>query len=125
MSEIKTYDAVSELRPYAIWNGALARAVHGERITVGIVELEPNLEVPEHKHENEQVGFVLQGRVTMVIDGDARALDVGGTYVIPGNVPHSASTGPEGATVVDVFNPVRADWEQAERLDARPGKWPA
>jgi quercetin dioxygenase-like cupin family protein len=124
MSEASTYDAVSELRPYAIWKGAVARAVHGERVTVGIVELEPNLEVPEHQHENEQVGFVLQGRVTMVIAGEARTLDVGGTYVIPGNVPHSASTGPEGATVVDVFNPVRADWEQVERLEASPGKWP-
>jgi quercetin dioxygenase-like cupin family protein len=120
----QTYDSVASLRPYAIWSGAVARAVHGERLTMGIVDLEPNLDVPEHAHENEQVGMVLAGRVTMVIGGDARTLDVGGTYVIPGNVPHSASTGPEGATVLDVFNPIRADWEKVERLAPSPGRWP-
>lgn len=124
MTQIKTFETVSELRPYAIWAGAVARAVHGERLTVAIVELEPNLEVPEHQHENEQVGFVLNGRVTMIIDGEARELATGGTYVIPGDIPHSATTGPEGATVVDVFTPVRADWEQVPRLDPAPGKWP-
>ena len=125
MTRTQTYDTVAELRPYAIWSGAVARAVHGDRLTVGIVDLDPNLDVPEHQHENEQVGFVLRGKVTMVIGGDARELATGGTYVIPANVPHSASTGPEGATVVDVFTPTRADWEPAERLNPSPGKWPA
>lgn len=121
----KTYASVPDLEQIKIWKGAVSRAIHGERITVGFVELEPNLEVPEHQHENEQLGFVLQGKVTMVIDGDARELGVGETYVIPGNVPHSASTGPEGAVVVDVFNPIRADWASAETAPPAPGKWPA
>jgi quercetin dioxygenase-like cupin family protein len=119
-----TYDAVPDLQPFRIWKGAVARAVQGERLTVGFLELEPNQDVPEHHHENEQVGFVLRGSITMVIGGDARTLGVGGTYVIPGDVPHSASTGPDGATVVDVFNPVRADWAQAERVAEAPIQWP-
>jgi hypothetical protein len=31
-------------------------------------------------------------------------------YVLPGGVEHSAHAGPEGATVVDVFQPVREDY---------------
>jgi len=124
MSEVTSFGSVSGLEPYAIWQGATARAVHGERLTMAVVDLVPDLEVPAHHHDNEQLGFVLKGHVMMVIAGASRRLGVGDTYVIPSNVPHSASTGPDGATVVDVFSPVRADWEQAPRLDPRPGDWP-
>ena len=121
---MKTFDSVEKLVPLAIWNGAVARTVEGERLTIGFVDLEPNLDVPEHKHENEQVGFVQRGSITMTIDGDARELHVGETYVIPSNVPHSARTGADGASVVDVFAPTRADWKGAKRLEPTPGQWP-
>jgi quercetin dioxygenase-like cupin family protein len=124
MSDATTYGSVSGLEPYAIWRGATARAVHGDRLTMAIVDLEPDLEVPEHHHDNEQLGFVLKGHLTMVIGGAARTLEVGDTYLIPSNVAHSASTGPDGATVVDVFAPVRQDWGQVPRLRPHPGAWP-
>jgi quercetin dioxygenase-like cupin family protein len=120
-----TYQRVSEVSPYQIWDGATARAVHGERVTVGIIDLDPDVFVPEHRHGNEQVGFVIRGAVTMEIDGDERLLIPGDMYSIRGSVPHSAKAGPEGATVVDVFAPVRADWETAPRLSPSPGKWPS
>jgi quercetin dioxygenase-like cupin family protein len=120
-----TFTSFSSVRPYKIWSGAVARAVTGERITMAAVDLDPNLEVPEHRHENEQLGFVLSGKVTMIIAGDARELAAGEAYAIPSNVPHSARTGAEGATVLDVFAPVRADWEKAERLEPSKGGWPA
>jgi quercetin dioxygenase-like cupin family protein len=119
-----TYDNVNRLRPYQIWTGAVARAVKGDRITFAVVDVDPDQHVPEHQHSNEQVGLVLRGSITMVIDGDSRRLEVGDTYVIPGDVRHSASTGPEGATVIDVFTPVREDWESVERLQPSAGPWP-
>ena len=120
-----TYDKVHNLRPYQIWDGAVARAVHGDRITFAVVTLDADLAVPEHHHPNEQVGTVLKGSITMTIAGESRTLGLGDTYVIPGDVPHSAQTGPEGATVVDVFNPPREDWERLERLEPSVGTWPA
>ena len=119
-----TYQRVADLRPYRIWDGAVARAIHGERLTVGIIDLDPDLLVPEHAHQNEQLGFVLQGRVTMVIGGDERELQIGDTYSIPSGVPHSAKAGTHGATVVDVFAPIRADWEKVPRLPISEGRWP-
>jgi len=121
---MSTFGSFSSGRPYQIWTGAVARAVHGERLTMALIDLEPNLDIPEHHHVNEQLGFVVLGNVTMVIAGHARQLGPGDSYSIQGDVPHSASTGPEGATVVDVFAPVRADWEKAERLEPSPGHWP-
>lgn len=122
---MSTFTSFAAERPYKIWSGAVARAVHGDRITMAAVDLEPDLDLPEHRHENEQLGFVLRGKVTMTIGGDARELSAGETYAIPSNVPHSARTGAEGATVVDVFAPIRSDWEKAERLEPSPAGWPA
>ena len=119
-----TFGSFSTVRPYQIWSGAVARAVNGERLTMAVIDLEADLDVPEHHHVNEQLGFVLKGSITMVIAGDGKTLHVGETYVIPGDVPHSARTGPHGATVVDIFAPVRADWETAPRLEPSQGAWP-
>jgi unsaturated pyranuronate lyase len=120
-----SFTSFSSVRPYKIWKGAVARAVNGERLTMAAIDLDPNLEIPEHHHGNEQLGFVLKGKVTMVIAGEAKELGVGDAYAILGDVPHSAHTGPEGASVIDVFAPVRADWEKAERLEPSRGRWPA
>ena len=121
---MEVFRAVADVPPARIWDGVLARAVNGERLTIGFVDLNPNIEVPEHTHENEQVGFVQRGSITMVIAGESRKLAAGGTYTIGSNVPHSATTGPAGASVVDVFAPVRADWDSAPRLKPFPGRWP-
>jgi quercetin dioxygenase-like cupin family protein len=121
---MSVFSTFSSVRPYQIWNGAVARAVHGERLTMAVIDLDPDLLIPEHHHGNEQLGFVLVGKVTMVIGGEERELSPGEAYSIPSDVPHSARTGHEGATVVDIFAPIRADWEKAERLEPSRGRWP-
>ncbi len=124
MSKAETYSTLGDLRPYAVWKGVYGRVVTGERMTLAAVELEPNVAVPEHHHENEQLGMVLQGSLTFTIGGSKRELHAGDTYSIPSHTPHDAVAGPEGCTVVDVFVPVRADWERLDRLDPFPPDWP-
>ena len=120
----QTFRPLAELRPYAVWDGVTARAVNGERMTLAAVDLKPGATVTEHRHENEQLGFVIQGSMTFTIGGDKRELRAGDTYAIPSNVPHDAVAGPEGCTVVDVFAPLRTDWEKLERPDPFPPDWP-
>ena len=113
------------LGPQDIWNGVSVRAVHGERITLGIVELDAGAVVPEHSHENEQLGMVLSGSLTFRIGDESRELDPGDTYVIPANVPHEVTrTGPDGAVVIDVFSPTREDWSRFEPQAPRGPRWP-
>ena len=119
-----TFESFKSVRPYRIWDGAVARAVAGDRIQLALIDIEANSHVPEHKHPNEQVGFVIEGSITMTIDGDARELHAGETYVIPGEVRHSADTGPQGCVVIDTFSPPREDWERLERPEPSPGRWP-
>lgn len=118
------FDSFRGVRPYKIWDGAVARAVAGERLQLALIDIEPNRTVPQHHHPNEQVGFVIEGSITMTIGGEARELRAGETYVIPGEVPHSAESGPEGCVVIDTFSPPRADWESLERMGESPGRWP-
>lgn len=120
----RTFQPLAELRPYAIWNNVTARVIKGERMSLVVVDLEPDAVVPEHHHENEQLGFVLQGSLTFTIGGESRDLRAGDTYVIPSDVPHDVVVGHEGAVVVDSFAPVRADWDKLPRPDPFPPQWP-
>ena len=121
---MNVYQTVAKLKPTRIWDGVLARVVNGERLSIGFVDIDPKVQVPEHRHENEQVGFVLRGSVTMVVDGQSRELRVGETYTIASQLPHSAKAGKDGVSVVDVFAPVREDWKSKPTVDAFPGRWP-
>ena len=73
---------------------------------------------------NEQLGIILKGRLTFTIGGETRELGPGDTYEIPANVPHEAKAGPEGAVAIDVFSPVRADWDRFVPIAPCPPFWP-
>jgi quercetin dioxygenase-like cupin family protein len=110
--------------PQQIWDGILSRAVHGERVTLTLLELEPDCVVPEHSHENEQVGILIDGMVTFTIGDETKEVVPGGTWRILANVPHSVVTGPEGAVLVEVFSPIRDDWQSRAYEEPRPPRWP-
>jgi unsaturated pyranuronate lyase len=110
--------------PYRIWDGIVARAIEGERGTLAVIELEPDTVVPEHAHENEQLGVLVAGSMRFRIGEEVRELEVGATWSIPANVPHEVASGPEGATAVEVFVPARGDWAALERREPSPPTWP-
>ena len=110
----------------AIWGETVrARRVQGDRITLAVVELAPNAIVPEHVHENEQLGICLRGSGTFTIAGESREIRPGTTWRITANLPHDLVVGPEGAEVIDVFTPVRSDWDDRETIDGATPRWPA
>jgi len=107
-----------------IWESVAARSIDGERSTLAVVELAANAVVPEHSHDHEQLGMVLQGSVEFRVGDETRPLGPGGTWRIPSNVPHEVRVGPDGAVVIDVFAPVRGDWRELDESAARPPRWP-
>jgi len=109
-----------------VWGEAVrARRVQGERITLALVELAPDAIVPGHQHEAEQLGMVIEGTVVFTLGDEQRTLGPGGTWRIPSNVHHQVTAGSEGATVIDVFAPPRADWDALPATPARRARqWP-
>jgi quercetin dioxygenase-like cupin family protein len=107
-----------------IWDGVAGRTVHGERITLSLIELDPGVTVPEHQHLNEQMGIVVAGSLTFTVGGETRELGPGEAWCITADVPHSVVSGPEGAILVEVFSPVRDDWAGLEPAEPRASRWP-
>lgn len=52
------------------------------------MEFEDEADLPEHAHE-AQVGFVLEGRIDLVIAGEAKSYTKGDRFYIPAGVRHS------------------------------------
>ena len=121
---VSSFADLSSIGPQQIWDTVVVRAVHGDRTTLGVVELEPDSVVPEHSHENEQLGMVISGSVTFRVGDESKELGPGGIWVIPANAPHEVRTGHEGAVVLDVFAPTRSDWDALETLAPRAPLWP-
>ncbi|HVC87341.1 MAG TPA: cupin domain-containing protein [Gaiellaceae bacterium] len=114
------FDDLHEIAPQRIWPGLVARALHGAEATLAQIELEPNVDVPEHAHVNEQIGILTGGSMTFRIGGEDRDLRPGATWIIPANVPHSVRSGPAGATLIELFAPPRVDWAGHDRLPPSP-----
>src|SRR5256885_1197463 len=85
---------LADLPLLEIWGETVkARRVQGERITLAIVELEPNAVVVEHRHAAEQLGMVIRGQMHFTVDGETRDLGPGGTWRILGDRPHDGLAG--------------------------------
>ena len=122
---MSSLELLSEVAPTPIWgDSVIVRGIHGDRLTLGVVELAPDAVVPEHRHDNEQLGLLIQGTLTFTVGDETRELGPGGTWRIPSNVPHTCVAGPEGAVAIDVFAPGRADWRELEAGAMTPPVWP-
>ncbi len=104
--------------------GVDMRLLVGEAMMLSHVTLAPGAVVPRHQHPNEQLGYVMEGVMTLEIGGEARDLGPGACYLIPGNVPHGA-TSPDGCLLLDVFSPPRADYAERARAATDAGKGPS
>lgn len=121
---MSVFRELGEIPPLPIWEGIVARAVEGEEMTMAIVELDANAVAAEHRHPNEQLGIVLSGTMTFRIGDETREIGPGTTYRILSGVPHTATAGPEGCVVMDVFAPPRSDWSRFEAEEPRAPRWP-
>jgi quercetin dioxygenase-like cupin family protein len=121
---VSAFEELRAIAPREVWEGILARSVHGERLTMAVVELAPGAHAREHRHDHEQLGVVLVGLITFRIGDERQELSPGATYVIPSNVLHEATAGPEGCVVIDIFAPVREEWKGIEPLEPAEPRWP-
>ena len=113
---MSAFDDVARIVPRKVWDGITVRAVHGEQLSLAVVELAPGAVVGEHSHYHEQLGLVLRGSLRFRVGSEERELRAGQTWEIPSNTPHRAEAGPDGATVLDLFAPPRSEWRGRDLL---------
>jgi quercetin dioxygenase-like cupin family protein len=83
--------------------------VVGQNIMLARVLLKKGCIVPEHSHANEQLTYIVEGRLKFWIDGKEITVHAGEVLCIPSNMPHQAEA-LEDTVDLDIFNPPRADW---------------
>ena len=107
-----------DVREFELAAGVTGRPLFGEGAMLNLIEFAPGSTVPLHSHEHEQLGIVLEGMQALVVDGVAHEMEPFEAYVLPGGVEHSAYCGPEGALVLDIFTPVREDYQERWEAEA-------
>jgi quercetin dioxygenase-like cupin family protein len=71
---------------------------------IGMAEIVPNVNVGKHTHPGPESGYVLEGDMTLMIDGQApQAVKSGESYRIPPGAVHDARTGTRGAKIIATY----------------------
>ena len=74
-----------------------------------MAELEAGSVMPEHRHPQEQVVHILEGRMRLIVNGTPNELVPGDSFYLACNVPHGVET-IEKTRVVDTFSPPRDEY---------------
>jgi quercetin dioxygenase-like cupin family protein len=85
------------------------RLVTGDRTMVAQIFMKKGGVVPMHRHENEQITWVVEGALKFQIEGRELVVRAGELLHIPSNVPHAAIV-MEDTIDIDIFTPPRQDW---------------
>ena len=99
-----------ELPGFSPAPGVRMQPLSGERMMLNFVAIDPGATVATHHHPHEQAGTVLRGVLILTVGDETRELTSGDAYLIPGGIPHSATTDSLGCLVIDVFSPPREDY---------------
>jgi quercetin dioxygenase-like cupin family protein len=74
-----------------------------------IAELDAGSRMPEHRHPQEQLVHILEGRMRLIVEGTLHDLSTGDSFYLAGNVPHGVET-IENTRVLDTFSPPREEY---------------
>jgi quercetin dioxygenase-like cupin family protein len=84
-----------------------------------IAKLDAGSRMPEHKHPQEQIVHILEGRMKLIVAGVRHELKGGESFYLAGNVPHAVETIDE-TMVLDTFSPPRDDYLALDQQAAAP-----
>lgn len=107
------------------WQTALGGALTpGRSLTAGVAEVEPG--APDrlfvHRHEPDELYFVLAGSGAVVVGDDEFPVAAGSSVFVPGGAWHSArNTGDEVLRILYVFPVDSFDDVEYEYRDGTPG----
>ena len=85
------------------------KIVTGQRQMLAQIYLKRGALVPMHRHDSEQMTYILQGALRYVVGGEEIIVREGEVLHIPSGTPHQAEA-LEDTFELDVFSPVRSDW---------------
>jgi quercetin dioxygenase-like cupin family protein len=100
---------LSDIPTQELLEGAQARFVHTEAMTVAYWTFEPGVSLPEHAHPHEQVINVIEGVFELTLDGQRTRLEPGSVAMVQPDAVHSGRA-ITACRIIDIFHPVREDY---------------
>jgi quercetin dioxygenase-like cupin family protein len=82
---------------------------NGKTMYQMLAQLDPGSEMPEHRHPQEQIVHILEGRMKLIVEGTPHELATGDSFYLASNVPHGVET-LEETRVLDTFSPPRDEY---------------
>ena len=83
--------------------------VYGQKTLMAEFLLKKDSILPNHSHPHEQTGYLVKGRIRLLIGTEEYDCEPGDSWCIPGNVEHGAWI-LEDSVAVEVFSPVRQEY---------------
>lgn len=100
---------LEETKAREIIPGYFARFIHGEHSTLAFWDIKKGSIMPVHQHPHEQITYVAEGAIDMMIGHEQFLFTRGMCHVIPPHTPHSA-VAVEDCKIIDSFSPARDDY---------------
>lgn len=101
----------SELETKNPLEGITLKSVSGNNTMMTFFTFEPGSIIPAHKHPHEQITYVIEGEMEMVLDGETKLLKAGDGVVILPNQDHSAKILSKPVKAVDAWYPIREEYK--------------
>ena len=103
----------SETTPEKLKEGVERRMVNLEKLMIALIDLhdgpknQPDL---PHSHPHEQITYVAEGEILVVVGDESAKLGPGDMFAIPSGEPHAIQQLTEHVRLVDCFTPLREDF---------------
>ncbi|MBU2060390.1 MAG: cupin domain-containing protein [Bacteroidetes bacterium] len=118
-SEVQHFN-FENMKSETISEGITRKWFHGDKGQMTIFNLEKDSHIPWHQHPNEQITYIMSGKVKIKTINNGKQefviVSAGEVIVFPENVPHEFWA-LEKTVDLDVHVPVRQDWLSKELPD--------
>ncbi len=83
--------------------------VSAEKLSIFFSIMDPNSQVPLHRHPAEQIMLIADGACDLIADGKLYHLEQGDVFIVPSNVEHGVYVSERGCHTIEAFAPPRDD----------------
>ena len=101
----------SDMKCIMVMKGVYANPLYLDEELM-IMRMQVYEDVPVHRHENIQVGVVVDGKGVFIVDGEEIPVEKGSFFTIPSNVGHGVRVLEAPLIVIDMFRPPREDYRK-------------
>lgn len=115
------FDTWNGREPYRLFPQVRLHSIGGDQVLLCRVSYEPGTHVARHAHEfTEQVMLVLEGDITMDVEGEKRRMEAGDVAVVNRGQQHELWS-ESGCAFVEALAPVALDHVGDRERDLRTG----